>query len=321
MDHPVPSARQLTTLGRSGLSCSVVGLGCGGMSRLGLRRGGTMRDAADLIRYALDLGVTFIDTAKLYGTEPAVGAALNGRREGVMVSTKIVPLTPDNQVNANHITRQIDESLRVMSLETIDVMHLHGVLPQDYARVVGECLAPLEHARKEGKIRLIGVSEFWNQDLAHDMLRMALDDDHFDMILVGCNMLNFAAGARVLRKALEKGVATSLMFAVRRAFAEPALLREICARLVTAGEIQPDEIDLSDPFGFMLDNGGADTLTEAAYRYCRHLAGVNVVLTGTSNRDHLRQNVASIEKPALRDADLRRIEAVFGAVRSVTGER
>ena len=280
-----------------------------------------MHDAADLVRYALDLGISFLDTAKLYGTEPAVGAALQGRREGVVVSTKVVPLTPDNQVDANHITRQIDESLRVMGLETIDVMHLHGVLPLDYERVIDECLAPMERARRDGKIRFIGVSEFWNQDLAHDMLRKALDDDHFDVILVGCNMLNSSARQFVLPQAQKKSVATSLMFAVRRAFADTQLLREICARLIAAGEIRSDIIDPDDPFGFLLDDGDAVTLTEAAYRYCRHLAGVNVVLTGTSDRGHLRQNIESIEKPALRDEDLRRIEAIFGGVHSVTGEK
>jgi len=298
-----------------------VGLGCGGFSRLGLRTGGTMREAADLVRHALDLGISFIDTARLYGTEPAVGAALKGRREGVVVSTKIVPLTPDNRVDADYIGRQIDDSLRVMNLETIDVVHLHGVLPQDYDRIVGECLAPLERARRDGKIRFIGVSEFWNQDLSHDMLRAALHDDHFDVVLVGCNMLNSSARRFVLPSAGKQGVATLLMFAVRRAFADPGLLSRICERLVAGGEIQADRIDTDDPFGFLLADGGAATLTQAAYRYCRHLAGASVVLTGTSNRDHLRENIASIESPALREEDLRRIEATFGDVHSVTGEQ
>ena len=312
-------ARQTTTLGSTGLTCSVVGLGCGGLSRLGLRQGGTMREAADLIRYALDLGVTFIDTAKIYGTEPAVGAALQGRRDGVVVSTKVSPLTPDNRIDPDYIDRQIDDSLKVLGLDTIDIVHLHGVGPDDYARVIDGCLPPMERARREGKIRCIGVSEFWNQDLPHRMLQMALEDDYFDVILVGCNMLNSAARRFVLPKAREKGVATLLMFAVRRAFADPELIKSICARLVASGQIGADQIDLNDPLGFLLDENCA-TLTEAAYRYCRHLPGVNVVLTGTSQRAHLRQNIAAIEGPPLPEQDLRRIAAIFGQVDSVTGE-
>lgn len=309
----------MTTLGRTGLACSVVGLGCGGLSRLGLRKGGTMSEAADLVRYALDLGVTFIDTAKIYGTEPAVGAALQGRRDGVVVSTKIPPLTPDHRVDPGYISEQIDASLKVMGLETIDVLHLHGVMPQDYARVIDGCLAPLQRAKAQGKIRHIGVSEFWSHDLSHRMLQQALPDDFFDVMLVGCNMLNASAQRSVFPMAKAQGVGAVLMFAVRKVFADPPLLRSICSRLIRSGEISAEQIELNDPLGFLLGEHCA-TLTEAAYRYCRHLDGVNVVLTGTSQRDHLQQNIAAIEKPPLPESDLRRIEAIFGRVASVTGE-
>jgi L-galactose dehydrogenase len=80
-----------------------------------------------------------------------------------------------------------------------------------------------------------------------------------------------------------------------------------------------DRIDLNDPLGFLLGEH-CPTLTEAAYRYCRHLHGVNVVLTGTSQREHLLQNIAAIEGPPLPAGDLQKIEAIFGAVGSVTGE-
>ena len=277
-----------------------------------------MREAADLVSYALDLGVSFIDTAKIYGTEPAVGAALKGRRDGVVVSTKVAPLTPDNRVDPDYISTQIEDSLTVLGLDTIDVVHLHGVLPEDYSRVIDGCLAPMQRARRDGKIRHIGVSEFWNQDMSHRMLRTALEDDHFDVILVGCNMLNSSARRLVLPKAQGKGVATLLMFAVRRVFADPQLLKSICSRLVANGQIGADQIDLHDPLGFLL--GDCATLTEAAYRYCRHIPGVNVVLTGTSQRAHLQQNIVAIEGPPLPEHDLRSVEAIFGQVDSVTGE-
>jgi aryl-alcohol dehydrogenase-like predicted oxidoreductase len=125
----VPPRRQLTTLGRTGLETTVAGLGCGGLSRLGLRKGGSMRDAANVVSQALDLGIRFIDTAKVCGTEPAVGMALKGRRDGVVVSTKLTPLTPEGRVAASFIDSQIDDSLALLGLETIDVMHLHGLRP------------------------------------------------------------------------------------------------------------------------------------------------------------------------------------------------
>lgn len=314
--------RQHTTLGRTGLTSSIVGLGCGGASRLGLRKGRTMQEAANLVSQALDLGITFIDTAKLYGTEPAVGMALRGRRrEGAVISTKLLPLTPDGRVDASHVSAQIDDSLAVLGLETIDVMHLHGLTLPDYDRVIDGCLPVLERAQRDGKIRFIGVTERWNDDLPHAMLDRALDDDHFDVIMVGCNMLNSSARRSILPKAQRKGVATLLMYAVRSAFSDPVLLKDLCARLVASGEIPGDRIDLDDPFGFLLHDGAAATLTEAAYRYCRHLPGVDVVLTGTSQLAHLRENIAALESPPLPEAHLKRLDALFGRVVSATGDK
>ncbi len=148
--------RQLTTLGRTGLETTIVGLGCGGLSRLGLRKGGSMREACNVVSQALDLGIRFIDTAKIYGTEPAVGMALRGRRDGVVVSTKLTPLTPDGRVDASFVSSQIDDSLSVLGLETIDVMHLHGVTPSDYERVVDGCLPLLQRAQREGRFGTSG---------------------------------------------------------------------------------------------------------------------------------------------------------------------
>lgn len=321
IDLSLSPQRQLTTLGRTGLETTAVGLGCGGLSRLGLRKGGSMRDAANVVSQALDLGIRFIDTAKIYGTEPAVGMALKGRRDGVVVSTKVSPLTPDGRVDAAYVCSQIDDSLAVLGIETIDVMHLHGVTPADYTRVVDGCLPLLQRAQRDGKIRHIGVSELWNEDLSHAMLGRALDDEHFDVIMVGCNMLNSSARRSVLRKAQKKGVATLIMFAVRKVFADLVLLKDICARLIANGEISAEKVDLDDPFGFLVRDGDARTLTEAAYRYCRHLAGASVVLTGTSRREHLVENIASIESAPLSDKNFRTIEALFGHVGSVTGEK
>jgi L-galactose dehydrogenase len=318
---PLSPQRQLITLGRTGLETTVAGLGCGGLSRLGLRKGGSMRDAANVVSHALDLGIRFIDTAKVYGTEPAVGMALKGRRDGVVISTKLTPLTPDGRVDASFVDSRIDDSLAALGLETIDVMHLHGVTPSVYEHVVDGCLPLLQRAQRDGKIRHIGISELWNEDLSHAMLEQALDDDYFDVIMVGCNMLNSSARRSVLLKAERRGVATLIMFAVRKVFADPALLQEICTRLVASGEISAESIDLADPCGFLVRDGDARTLTEAAYRYCRHLAGASVVLTGTSQREHLVENIASIESASLSDASLRMIDAVFGRVVSVTGEK
>src|SRR5580698_1732940 len=87
---PSTSSRAMDTvvLGRTGLEVSVAGLGCGGHSRLGMARGESVHHAADIVRRALDLGITLIDTARAYGTEEAVGLGVKGRRDQAVISTK-----------------------------------------------------------------------------------------------------------------------------------------------------------------------------------------------------------------------------------------
>ena len=81
-------------LGRTELKVSVVALGAGGPSRLGLRNGATEKQAIDLLRAAVDRGISIIDTAPVYGTEPVVGAALAGLRDRVVLSSKLRPTVP-----------------------------------------------------------------------------------------------------------------------------------------------------------------------------------------------------------------------------------
>ncbi len=75
---------QTITLGRTGLDVTVVGLGCGGHSRLGMATGQDEVHATRIVQAALDLGINFIDTARAYGTETAVGNAIRGRRDRVV---------------------------------------------------------------------------------------------------------------------------------------------------------------------------------------------------------------------------------------------
>ncbi len=80
---------EYATLGRTGLTVSVAGLGCGGFSRLGLGTGKSEAEAVALVRQALDLGVNLLDTAAVYGTEGVVGQAIKTvPRESVVIATK-----------------------------------------------------------------------------------------------------------------------------------------------------------------------------------------------------------------------------------------
>jgi aryl-alcohol dehydrogenase-like predicted oxidoreductase len=156
------------------------------------------------------------------------------------------------------------------------------------------------------------------------MLHAALPEDHFDVIMVGFNLLNPAARHSVFPLTLKHDVGTLIMFAVRRALCQAATLAQAVAGLIASGQIEGQvngtAIDASDPLAFVADHPDVHSLVEAAYRYCRHEPGAHVVLTGTGSVDHLRENVASILAPALPHALLDRLNSLFGAVDSVSGD-
>ena len=82
--------------------------------------------------------------------------------------------------------------------------------------------------------------------------------------------------------------------------------------LAAAGEVPQWLAETAHPLGFLIHQGGASSVTDAAYRYVRHEPGVHVVLFGTGNPDHLRANIASLLKPPLPVADRQRLNQLFG---------
>jgi len=70
--------------------------------------------------------------------------------------------------------------------------------------------------------------------------------------------------------------------------------------------------ETDDPLGFLIHEGGAANMTEAAYRFARHEPGADVVLFGTGDAAHLRTNVASLLKPPLPEADQAKLAVLFG---------
>jgi L-galactose dehydrogenase len=310
---------ETVVLGRTGLLVSVAGLGCGGHSRLGQATGATKKESVQLVKRALELGVTYVDTARAYGTEEIVGEALAGHRHEVVVSTKAHPRTRDDPVSAGALRESVQLSLRSLKTDYIDVFHLHGVTESDYQHCVAELVPELERLRDEGTIRYIAISELFAADPGHVMLRRALLDDCWDVVMVGFNLLNSSARSRVLTLTQEKNIGVEVMFAVRRALSQPDELRRVVDSLVQGGRIGVDGLDLQEPLDFLIHEGGPESVVEAAYRFARHEPGCHVVLTGTGNATHLAENIASINKPELPPEDVERLEQLFGKLDHLSG--
>jgi L-galactose dehydrogenase len=312
---------EYTTLGRTGLNVSVVGLGCGGPSRLGLRDGsGSTDHAVALIRHALDRGVSFLDTAEAYGTEAIVGKAIRTLpRDKVIISTKKT-LPPPNLSNLNQeVSRGLEESLRQLGTDYVDIYHLHGVEPKDYEYAKNRLMPVMRRLKEEGKVRFIGATEGFVQDQRHQMFRESLKEDLWDVVMVGFNLLNPSARRNVFPETQQRHVGTLNMFAVRRALSQPQRLQQLIAELVKKGEIPSGELNPEDPLDFLFTGSDAATLPEAAYRFCRHEPGVDVVLTGTGDPAHLEENIAAILKPPLPATVLNKLAALFGKLDHLTG--
>jgi aryl-alcohol dehydrogenase-like predicted oxidoreductase len=306
------------TLGRTGLQVTVMGLGCGGPSRVGKSYGRTQAESAAIVRQALDVGINFVDTAEAYGTEDAVGQAIRGvDRSSLILSTK---KRTSGRITPEDVQHSLEESLRRLGTDYVDVYHLHGVAPADYAYLLAEIVPTLERFREQGKLRFIGITEALNSDAGHAMLQRALQDDVWDVMMVGFNLLNQSARDRVFPKAMEKNVGILIMFAVRLALSRPARLAEVMQELVERGQVNPSDVDMDDPLGFLVHEGGAASVTDAAYRFCRYEPGAHVILSGTGNPDHLRSNLQAFSRPPLPDGDVTRARHIFRRVDSVSGQ-
>ena len=307
-------------LGRTGLKASVMGLGAGGPSRLGQRDNiRSETESIALVLGALDAGINFIDTAEAYETEDIIGKAVAQRdRSSIIISTK--KRLRGSEISTGQLRAGLDESLRKLRTDHVDIYHLHGLQMAQYDYYQQEIVPAMEDLRRQGKIRFLGVTEHWNGDLEHGMLQRALRDELFDVIMVGFNLLNQGARKCVLEPAMEQDIGVLIMFAVRRALSKLENLRPTLEQLIDSGELNADDIDLEDPLGFLLNDGGAISLADAAYRFCRAEPGVHVVLSGTSNPHHLSANIASFEAPGLPPRHIETLRHIFRNVRSVTGQ-
>ena len=305
---------EYTTLGRTELRVSVAGLGCGGNSKIGQGAGQSFDDSVRLVRRALDLGVNFLDTAQAYGTETIVGEAIKIMpRDQVVLSTKYAVAG----TSAEKISKVVDSALKKLQTDYIDIFHLHGVHPKQYTRAFEELAPELDRARDAGKIRFLGITETSPNDHEQTMLQRALRDDCWDVMMLGFSMMHQVARSAVLPYTKERRIGTLMMFVVRNIFSDPEKL------LTTMDDLAKNQLvpawlaATGNPLDFLLHDGGADSVVDAAYRYARHEPGADVVLFGTSQESHLEKNISSILKPPLPPSDCAKLVDLFGHLRGV----
>lgn len=314
--------------GRTGLQVSVMGLGTGGPSQLGQGSGIAEEAATRVVRRALDLGINLIDTAADYRESEAIlGRALAGvPRDSYILCTKFGPVRNRSSQDAGEVTLKteadiadsLERSLQRLGTDHVDLFQLHGVPPAWYEQVRDRFVVPAKRLQEQGKLRFLGITETFANDDHHQTLTRALEDDLYDAMMVGYNLLTPLPEEHVLPEARRKDVGILVMCAVRRAISRPEQLEQLVVELKGKGELPQDALPDRGPLDWLVRDG-IDTVPSAAYKFAAGHPGVSCVLTGTANAHHLEQNVAAILGAPLPAEDRQRLVELFGPIRRNLG--
>lgn len=203
------------TLGRSALVVTTLGLGCNNFGREGTRSQ-TQEGTTAVIDAAIDSGVTFFDTADIYGAEPGMsetlmGVALEGRRDAVVLASKFGHsefetglLTGTPKGSRAYIRASIEGSLARLRTDYLDLYQLHT---PDPATPIEETIAALNELVEEGKIRFFGHTQFSAEQIRHaDAAADELGGGRFISAQSEYNLLAREVEAGVLPAAEELGL-------------------------------------------------------------------------------------------------------------------
>jgi predicted aldo/keto reductase-like oxidoreductase len=184
-------------LGKTNLIVTKLGWGGIPIQRVG------EREAVSVIRVVVDMGVDLLDTARAYtNSEHRIGLALQRIDKPIILSSKSI-------VRTTKIYDDVHESLKQMKVKKVNIYHLHGVSSfEDYDKVTapGGAYEGLKRARDEGLIDHIGMT---SHNL--DVLERAIEDGHFEVIMVCYSFLEPKAALKVLPLAKEKDIGVLAM--------------------------------------------------------------------------------------------------------------
>jgi aryl-alcohol dehydrogenase-like predicted oxidoreductase len=313
-------------LGKTGLTVSALGFGCGAVGGLMVR--GEPGDQERAVARAVELGINYFDTAAMYGngaSETNLGRVLSVLRPDVLVATKtkVDPAARGNIANA--IFASADASLQRLRRDCVDVFQLHtpvtitgenGAL--DFQTVVDEVLPAFEALRQAGKVRFYGFSGTGEAAT----LPLLIDTRAFAVAQVIYNVLNPSAGSaklgvagpdfgNALTRAQDAGMGTVAI----RVLAAGALSGSEQRHALGSPVVEPmgsgvdyhSDVERSKQLLPLVNEGHVGTLAEAALRFAISSNVVSTALIGLSDLTQLESAAAAVEKGPLPAATLERI--------------
>ncbi len=308
-------------LGNTGIEVSEIGYGAWGIGK-SMWIGADDEDSLRALDRAIDLGLTFIDTALAYGnghSEQLVGRTVRNRTETVHVATKIPPKDkrwpaaagshPDTAFPGDYIRAQTETSLRNLGLETIDIQQFH-VWHDDWLEQ-GDWLATIEALKQEGKIRFFGVSiNDHEPETALELVRSG----HVDTVQVIYNVFDQSPDDELFPAVREHGVGVL----ARVPFDEGGLTGSIGPdSTFPEGDFRHDYFagdrkrEVAERVQAIVDDLGiaSDAIAETALRFILSSDAVSTVIPGMRSIRNVERNCAAGDGRGLPADQVERLHA------------
>jgi aryl-alcohol dehydrogenase-like predicted oxidoreductase len=311
---------ELRNLGRSGLRVSLIGLGC---NNFGERVG--LEDARKIVDRALDLGITFFDTADRYGgpgaSEAVLGEIFGSRRNNIVLATKFGISLQDRTALAGasrrYIRTAVEGSLRRLKTDWIDLYQVHR---PDTLTPIEETLRALDDLIDEGKVRYIGVSNFAAWQVAEaEWTARAIDSERFVSVQDEYSLAYRGVEKELVPAVREYGLgflpyrplASGLLTGKYRRDQPPAEgtrlanMKHHAVKYLTEANLET--VDRLREFACQR----GCTLTELAFSWLAAQPFVSSIIPGASSPAQLEENLAAAEY-RLTPADLEEIDRLTG---------
>lgn len=308
-------AMELRTLGKTGIKVSAVGLGGLFTSDIG----GGVEGSKQVLRQAFELGINFIDTAPAYGnSEETLGKALAdtpNTPEPLILSTKLGGRPqPFAAQNPEHLTASVEESLRLLGRECIDVLIIHEPdRPQQYnwwsdpQAVIGPVIGVMDRLKQQGKIRYTGVGGTTVNEMLH-----VINSGRFDVLLTAFNysVLYREAALELLPAAERLGMGVLIGSAMQQGGLAKRYDEQLKTKPLWMSALRHRQfLELYA----LLDDTGL-TLPEIGLRFAAAHPAVSSVLVGTSNPRHIASAAADLARGPLPDDVQARLDEIAAIV-------